>query len=127
MPAFVKNIRRSNSQGDLRSSSHFLDEENDEDQFADVGNSALVHYASDGDLNRASAFSKEVLDTMKRELPEFSNECQLPSLEQAAKNKPEDSTECQLFGPKNNGETFNVAATNQREPKTLSEIRKMSL
>ena len=65
MPVFA-NVRPSNSQEDLRSSSYLLDEENDEDQFADVGSSRLVHYASDGDLNWTSAVSKEVLDIMKR-------------------------------------------------------------
>ena len=122
MPVFVKNVGRSNSQEDLRSSSHLLDEENDEDQFADVGNSRLVHYASDGDLNRASVVSKEVLDIMKKEFKGFSNGCRLLNLDQAAKNKLKDSTECQLFDPQKQSETPDVAATNRQEPNTLPAI-----
>ena len=122
MPVFAKNFRRSNSQGDLQSSSHLLDEENDEDQFADVGNSRLIHYASDGDLNRALAVSKEILDDTKREFQEFSNGCLLPNIKQAAMNGLEDSMECQLFGPKNNEETLDVAASKRQKPDTVRAI-----
>ena len=61
MPVTSNAIRRSNSQEDFQSSSHLLHEEDDDDQFADVGRSKLIHYASDGDLNLALAVSKEAL------------------------------------------------------------------
>lgn len=123
MPLFAKNVRRSNSQEDLQSSSHLLDEENDEDQFADVGNSRLIHYASDGDLNRAFAVSKEVLDITKRELKAFSNRCRLPDINQAAKGKLEIDVQRQRFDLKKDNETLHVAATNRQRPSTLPAIR----
>ena len=77
MPVASSNIKRSNSQEDFQSSSHLLHEENDEDQFAEVGKSRLVHYASDGALNPASAVSKEALQEVKRDLKEFAATIQL--------------------------------------------------
>lgn len=78
MPVVSNTIRRSNSQEDFQSSSHLLHEENDEDQFADVGKSKLVHYASDGDLDLALAVSNEALQVAKKDLKEFAANIHIP-------------------------------------------------
>ena len=78
MPVISNIVRRSKSQEDFQSSSHLLHEENDDDQFADVGDLKLIHYASDGDLNLALAVSKEALQVAKKDLKEFAVNLQLP-------------------------------------------------
>jgi len=82
MPIASSSMMRSNSQEDLLSSSYLLHEENDADQFADVGNPRLVHYASDGELNVALAVSKEALQVVIRDLKEFATTLQLPKSQQ---------------------------------------------
>lgn len=83
MPVDSRGVKRSNSQDDFQSSSHRLHEENDEEQFADVGKSRLVHYASDGDLDMASAITREALQNAKKDLKDFAATLRLKNCKQA--------------------------------------------
>ncbi|KAL8793110.1 MAG: hypothetical protein Q9195_004316 [Heterodermia aff. obscurata] len=113
------NVRRSNSQEDLQSSSHILQEENDEHQPADVGRLRLVHYASDGDLNQTVPVSKEILEITKKEFREFSKRCRLPDLKQSVERKLADSLESQRSDHKMDDKTRDVEVTHLQEPLTL--------
>lgn len=119
IPIVAEDVGRSKSQEDLQSSPHILQEKNDEHQFAEVENSRLVHYASDGDLNKTLAISKEILDITKKEFKEFSNRCRLPDLRQAVERELTDNLERQRSDHKIDCEISHIAVTHPKEPLTL--------